>query len=52
MPKVNGQRLEDAQRMLQDAGLSVAGVQGPNDPNARVFGSNPAQDSQVDKGTG
>ncbi|MGA5181543.1 Stk1 family PASTA domain-containing Ser/Thr kinase [Streptomyces pseudogriseolus] len=52
VPKVNGQRLEDAQRMLQEAGLSVAGVQGPNDPNARVFGSNPAQDSQVDKGTG
>ncbi|MCP8706467.1 Stk1 family PASTA domain-containing Ser/Thr kinase [Streptomyces sp. AC04842] len=52
VPKVNGQRLEDAQRMLSEAGLSVAGVQGPNDPNARVFGSNPAQDSQVDKGTG
>ncbi|MGA5315603.1 Stk1 family PASTA domain-containing Ser/Thr kinase [Streptomyces pseudogriseolus] len=52
VPKVNGQRLEDAQRMLQEAGLSVAGVQGPNDPNARVLGSNPAQDSQVDKGTG
>ncbi|MFZ4173816.1 Stk1 family PASTA domain-containing Ser/Thr kinase [Streptomyces griseoincarnatus] len=52
VPKVNGQRLEDAQRMLSEAGLSVAGVQGPNDPNARVLGSNPPQDSQVDKGTG
>ncbi|GGT56935.1 Stk1 family PASTA domain-containing Ser/Thr kinase [Streptomyces althioticus] len=52
VPKVNGQRLEDAQRMLSEAGLSVAGVQGPNDPNARVITSNPPQDSQVDKGTG
>ncbi|MFD5373778.1 Stk1 family PASTA domain-containing Ser/Thr kinase [Streptomyces griseoincarnatus] len=52
VPKINGQRLEDAQRMLSEAGLSVAGVQGPNDPNARVLGSNPPQDSQVDKGTG
>ncbi|MBT3162598.1 Stk1 family PASTA domain-containing Ser/Thr kinase [Streptomyces sp. Vc74B-19] len=52
VPKVNGQRLEDAQRMLSEAGLSVAGVQGPNDPNARVITSNPPQDSPVDKGTG
>jgi beta-lactam-binding protein with PASTA domain/predicted Ser/Thr protein kinase len=52
VPKVNSQRLEDAQRMLSEAGLSVAGVQGPNDPNARVITSNPPQDSQVDKGTG
>ncbi len=52
VPKVNGQKLEDAQRMLAEAGLSVAGVQGPGDPNARVLGSNPPQDSQVDKGTG
>ncbi|MEV5263875.1 Stk1 family PASTA domain-containing Ser/Thr kinase [Streptomyces werraensis] len=52
VPKVNGQRLEDAQRMLQEAGLSVAGVTGPNDPNARVIGSNPGQDNPVDKGTG
>ncbi|MEQ8145714.1 Stk1 family PASTA domain-containing Ser/Thr kinase [Streptomyces sp. OP7] len=52
VPKVNGQRLEDAQRMLSEAGLSIAGVQGPNDPNARVITSNPPQDSPVDKGTG
>ncbi|MBJ6645006.1 Stk1 family PASTA domain-containing Ser/Thr kinase [Streptomyces sp. BSE7-9] len=52
VPKVNGQRLEDAQRMLSEAGLSVAEVKGPGDPNARVLGSNPSQDSQVDKGTG
>ncbi|MDT3724872.1 Stk1 family PASTA domain-containing Ser/Thr kinase [Streptomyces sp. DSM 41972] len=52
VPRVNGRRLEDAQRMLSEAGLSVAEVKGPGDPNARVIGSDPGQDNPVDKGTG
>ncbi|MGV9874290.1 Stk1 family PASTA domain-containing Ser/Thr kinase [Streptomyces cellulosae] len=51
VPGVNGQRLEDAQRMLGEAGLSLADVVGPKDPNARVLTSNPPQGSQVDKGS-
>ncbi|QER84484.1 Stk1 family PASTA domain-containing Ser/Thr kinase [Streptomyces tendae] len=52
VPEINGKKLEEAQRLLGEAGLSVTGVTGPNDPNARVFGSNPPQGTPVDKGTG
>ncbi|MFE9771212.1 Stk1 family PASTA domain-containing Ser/Thr kinase [Streptomyces sp. NPDC005931] len=51
VPNVNGQTLKDAQKMLQEAGLSVGSVAGSQDPNSRVFGSNPPQGTQVQKGT-
>ncbi|GAA1430574.1 Stk1 family PASTA domain-containing Ser/Thr kinase [Streptomyces thermospinosisporus] len=51
VPNVNGQTLKDAQKMLQDAGLAVGNIAGSQDPNSRVFGSNPPQGAQVQKGT-
>ncbi|MCT7352619.1 Stk1 family PASTA domain-containing Ser/Thr kinase [Streptomyces sp. 15-116A] len=51
VPNVNGQTLKDAQKMLQDAGLAVGNIAGSQDPNSRVFGSNPPQGTQVPKGT-
>jgi serine/threonine-protein kinase len=52
VPNINGQRFEDAQRMLAEAGLTISGVVGPQDPNARVITSTPGQGSPVDKGSG
>ncbi|MFI9824749.1 Stk1 family PASTA domain-containing Ser/Thr kinase [Streptomyces sp. NPDC052013] len=51
VPNINGQTLKDAQKMLQDAGLAVGNIAGSQDPNSRVFGSNPPQGTQVQKGT-
>ncbi|MFF7854544.1 Stk1 family PASTA domain-containing Ser/Thr kinase [Streptomyces sp. NPDC007904] len=51
VPNINGQTLKDAQRMLQEAGLAVGNIAGSQDPNSRVFGSNPPQGTQVQKGT-
>ncbi|MEU5520949.1 Stk1 family PASTA domain-containing Ser/Thr kinase [Streptomyces sp. NPDC047860] len=51
VPNVNGQTLKDAQRMLQEAGLAVGNVAGSQDPNSRVFGSNPPQGTPVQKGS-
>ncbi|WSB85488.1 Stk1 family PASTA domain-containing Ser/Thr kinase [Streptomyces cellulosae] len=52
VPNINGQRFEDAQRMLAEAGLTISGVVGPQDPNARVITSTPGQGAPVDKGSG
>lgn len=52
VPNINGQRFEDAQRMLAEAGLTISGVVGPQDPNARVITSTPGQGTPVDKGSG
>ncbi|MGC3001211.1 Stk1 family PASTA domain-containing Ser/Thr kinase [Streptomyces sp. G35A] len=51
VPNINGQTLKDAQRMLQEAGLAVGNIAGSQDPNSRVFGSNPPQGTQVQKGS-
>lgn len=51
VPNVNGQTLADAQRMLQEAGLTLGNVGPSQDPNARVVASNPGQGNQVDKGS-
>ncbi|MFI8307672.1 Stk1 family PASTA domain-containing Ser/Thr kinase [Streptomyces sp. NPDC085927] len=51
VPNINNQLLKDAQKMLQDAGLTVGDIAGSQDPNARVITSDPAQGTEVDKGT-
>lgn len=38
--------------MLAEAGLTISGVVGPQDPNARVITSTPGQGTPVDKGSG
>ncbi|MFI1563584.1 Stk1 family PASTA domain-containing Ser/Thr kinase [Streptomyces sp. NPDC020490] len=48
---IQGQRLKDARKALQQAGLQVGNVTGATDDNAIVLGSNPSQGSTVDKGT-
>ncbi|MET7291715.1 Stk1 family PASTA domain-containing Ser/Thr kinase [Streptomyces griseoloalbus] len=51
VPNINGQTLKDAQRMIQEAGLKVGNIAGSQDPNSRVFGSNPPQGTQVQQGS-
>ncbi|WP_055693724.1 Stk1 family PASTA domain-containing Ser/Thr kinase [Streptomyces prasinopilosus] len=51
VPNINNQLLKDAQRMLQEAGLTVGDIAGSQDPNARVITSDPPQGTEVDKGT-
>ncbi|MGW5210446.1 Stk1 family PASTA domain-containing Ser/Thr kinase [Streptomyces sp. NPDC004051] len=51
VPNVNGQTLENAQKMLQDAGLAVGDIKGSRDPNSLVFRADPGQGNPVDKGS-
>ncbi|KAF3466403.1 Stk1 family PASTA domain-containing Ser/Thr kinase [Streptomyces sp. Tu 3180] len=51
VPNINGQTLKDARKMIEGAGLTVGNVAGSPDENSRVFGSNPPQGTQVEKGT-
>ncbi|MGY3202876.1 Stk1 family PASTA domain-containing Ser/Thr kinase [Streptomyces sp. TE5632] len=51
VPNVNGQTLENAQKMLGEAGLAVGDIKGSRDPNSLVFGADPGQGNPVDKGT-
>ncbi|MER6148712.1 Stk1 family PASTA domain-containing Ser/Thr kinase [Streptomyces hirsutus] len=51
VPNINNQLLKDAQKMLQDAELTVGDIAGSQDPNARVITSDPPQGTEVDKGT-
>ncbi|WP_069813552.1 Stk1 family PASTA domain-containing Ser/Thr kinase [Streptomyces sp. TP-A0874] len=50
MPDVKGQKLEDAKRILTEAGLSVGNVTGPQDGNARVLATSPDAGAEVSKG--
>ncbi|GAQ56347.1 Stk1 family PASTA domain-containing Ser/Thr kinase [Streptomyces acidiscabies] len=45
-----GLTLKDAKQALQNAGLQVGNIQGPQDDNARVFGSNPSPGQTVQPG--
>ncbi|MEU2288155.1 Stk1 family PASTA domain-containing Ser/Thr kinase [Streptomyces sp. NPDC013178] len=47
---LQGMSLKDAKKALQDAGLNVGNIQGSDDDNARVFTSDPAPGSTVNKG--
>ncbi|MEU6317257.1 Stk1 family PASTA domain-containing Ser/Thr kinase [Streptomyces sp. NPDC047009] len=51
VPNIQGQKLKDVRRMLQDAGLQVGQISGAQDDNATVVGSNPPQGQQVPKGS-
>ncbi|MGW0135380.1 Stk1 family PASTA domain-containing Ser/Thr kinase [Streptomyces sp. NPDC003299] len=50
VPPIQGQKLKDARKVLQDAGLNVGNINGSNDDNAIVINSNPPQGSTVNKG--
>ncbi|MEV0978688.1 Stk1 family PASTA domain-containing Ser/Thr kinase [Streptomyces sp. NPDC049915] len=50
VPPVQSQKLKDAKKALKDAGLEVGNINGSNDDNAIVIGSNPPQGSTVNKG--
>ncbi|WP_055545905.1 Stk1 family PASTA domain-containing Ser/Thr kinase [Streptomyces sp. NBRC 110028] len=50
VPNLGGQKLKDAKKALQDLGLNVGNIQGPQDDNATVVASNPGAGTQVPKG--
>ncbi|MFF6996045.1 Stk1 family PASTA domain-containing Ser/Thr kinase [Streptomyces sp. NPDC008313] len=51
VPNLAPQRLKDARRALEAAGLTVGNINGSQDDNAIVTGSNPGAGSSVDKGS-
>ncbi|MFC5953934.1 Stk1 family PASTA domain-containing Ser/Thr kinase [Streptomyces pratens] len=51
VPNVNGQPLEAARRLIEEAGLAVGEVKGSQDPNSLVFRTDPGPGNPVDKGT-
>ncbi|MFE9920608.1 Stk1 family PASTA domain-containing Ser/Thr kinase [Streptomyces sp. NPDC005774] len=51
VPNVNGQPLEAARRLIEEAGLAVGEIKGSQDPNSFVFRADPGQGNPVDKGT-
>ncbi|MBC2905612.1 Stk1 family PASTA domain-containing Ser/Thr kinase [Streptomyces cupreus] len=50
VPPIQGQKLKDAKKMIEDAGLVVGSITGSDDDNATVFTSDPAPGSTVNKG--
>lgn len=51
VPNIQGQPLGTVKQLLQQAGLKVGNIQGSNDDNALVVGSDPGQGQTVDQGT-
>ncbi|KAB1149371.1 Stk1 family PASTA domain-containing Ser/Thr kinase [Streptomyces luteolifulvus] len=51
VPNINGQKLKDAQKLLQQAGLQIGNIAGSQNGDALVVTSNPVQGTQVDQGT-
>ncbi|OEJ26001.1 serine/threonine protein kinase [Streptomyces agglomeratus] len=51
VPPVTGQKLKDARKAIEDAGLTVGTVTGPQDDDAIVILPQPAAGQQVPKGT-
>ncbi|MFF2200984.1 Stk1 family PASTA domain-containing Ser/Thr kinase [Streptomyces sp. NPDC058145] len=51
VPNVQGQKLKDAKKLLEQAGLQVGNVTGSQDDNSTVFTSNPPQGSTVQRGS-
>ncbi|MEU1038216.1 Stk1 family PASTA domain-containing Ser/Thr kinase [Streptomyces sp. NPDC005551] len=51
VPALTGQRLKDAKKALEGAGLQVGNVNGSSDDNAIVLVTDPGAGSQVDQGT-
>ncbi|MEU4892155.1 Stk1 family PASTA domain-containing Ser/Thr kinase [Streptomyces sp. NPDC044780] len=50
VPNLGGQSLKDAKKALQEAGLNVGNIAGPQDDNATVVASQPGAGTQVPKG--
>ncbi|GAA2292097.1 Stk1 family PASTA domain-containing Ser/Thr kinase [Streptomyces violaceusniger] len=50
VPNLGGQKLKDAKKALQDLGLNVGNIAGPQDDNATVVASQPGAGTQVPKG--
>ncbi|GAA0956794.1 MULTISPECIES: Stk1 family PASTA domain-containing Ser/Thr kinase [Streptomyces violaceusniger group] len=50
VPNLGGQNLKDAKKALQDLGLNVGNIAGPQDDNATVVASQPGAGTQVPKG--
>jgi serine/threonine-protein kinase len=51
VPAVTAQRLKDAKKAIQQAGLQVGNITGSGDDNAIVLVSDPPAGTQVDQGT-
>ncbi|MEW2288046.1 Stk1 family PASTA domain-containing Ser/Thr kinase [Streptomyces sp. NPDC047841] len=51
VPNLQGQKLKDARKLIEQAGLVVGNITGSQDDNAIVFTSDPGQGNPVDKGT-
>ncbi|MGB8946551.1 MAG: Stk1 family PASTA domain-containing Ser/Thr kinase [Streptomyces sp.] len=51
VPALTGQKLKDARKAIEDAGLTVGNIQGPQDDNALVVLSDPPANQQVDPDT-
>jgi serine/threonine-protein kinase len=51
VPSIAGQRLGDAKKTLQSAGLAVGTITGPQDDNAIVMTTDPGANQQVAPGT-
>ncbi|ASQ95792.1 Stk1 family PASTA domain-containing Ser/Thr kinase [Streptomyces sp. 11-1-2] len=50
VPNLGGQKLKDAKKALQDLGLNVGNIAGPQDDEATVVASQPGAGTQVPKG--
>ncbi|MEU2210276.1 Stk1 family PASTA domain-containing Ser/Thr kinase [Streptomyces hygroscopicus] len=50
VPNLGGQSLKDAKKALQDLGLNVGNIAGPQDDNATVVASQPGAGTEVPKG--
>ncbi|MDT9695524.1 Stk1 family PASTA domain-containing Ser/Thr kinase [Streptomyces sp. P17] len=50
VPQIQGQKLKDAKKMLEDAGLVVGNITGSPKDDATVFSSNPAPGTTVNQG--
>ncbi|MCD7440316.1 Stk1 family PASTA domain-containing Ser/Thr kinase [Streptomyces lincolnensis] len=51
VPGVTQQRLKDAKKAIEDAGLTVGNIAGSQDDNAVVISQDPQPNTQVDRGT-
>ncbi|MEU6080260.1 Stk1 family PASTA domain-containing Ser/Thr kinase [Streptomyces sp. NPDC047108] len=51
VPQLQGQKLKDARKAIEEAGLTVGQISGPQDDNATVLVSTPAAGQQVPPGT-
>ncbi|MFE9092761.1 Stk1 family PASTA domain-containing Ser/Thr kinase [Streptomyces sp. NPDC007264] len=51
VPNIQGQRLKDAKKLLQQQGLQVGNIAGSQDDNSFVIGSDPPPGTTVDQGS-